>query len=117
MTDFLISSLHACRLCAMTWVSAKDLPVHSAMLSIQLLFGMPLLRLPSTVPCNVTLVRPSILSRAHTISIFAALQLPGDLRTVLYDGFPHMLVSDSVFVGDAKYLWEASKLWRLDYPL
>ena len=29
---------------------------------------------------------------------------------MLYDGFPHMLVSDSVFVGDAKYLSEASIL-------
>ena len=37
----------------------KDLPVHSAMLSIQLFFGLPLLRLPSTVPCNITSVRPS----------------------------------------------------------
>ena len=40
-------------------VSGKDLPVYSAMLSIQLFFGLPLLRLPSTVPCNITLVRPS----------------------------------------------------------
>ena len=29
---------------------------------------------------------------------------------MLYDGFPHMVVCDSVFVGDAKYLSEASKL-------
>ena len=29
---------------------------------------------------------------------------------VLYDGFPHLLGSDPVFVGDAKYLSEASKL-------
>ena len=33
----------------------------SAMLSIQLFFGLPLLRLPSTVPCNITLVRLSYL--------------------------------------------------------
>ena len=60
MTDFLVSSLHSCRLCAMAWVSAKDLLVHSAMLSIQLFFGLPLLRLPSTAaPCSITLVRPS----------------------------------------------------------
>ena len=39
-------------LCAMAWVSAKDLPVHSAMLSIQLFLGLPLLRWPSTVPCS-----------------------------------------------------------------
>ena len=49
VTDFLISSVNSCRLCAMACVSAKDLPVHSAMLSVHLLFGMPLLRLPSTV--------------------------------------------------------------------
>ena len=59
MMDFLVSSLHSCRLCAMAWVSAKDLPVHSAMLSLQLFFGLPLLRLPSTVPCSITLDRPS----------------------------------------------------------
>ena len=29
---------------------------------------------------------------------------------MLCDGFPHMLVSDSVFVGDAKDLSEASEL-------
>ena len=45
---------------------------------------------------SLWLGRP-ILSRAHTISVFAVLQLQGDLRTVLYacDGFPHMLVSVS----------------------
>ena len=40
-------------------LSGKDLPVQSAMLSIQLFFGLPLLRLPSTVPCNINFVRPS----------------------------------------------------------
>ena len=35
MTDFFISSLNSCRLCAMACVSANDLPVHSAMLSAQ----------------------------------------------------------------------------------
>ena len=59
MMDFLVSSLHSCRLCAMAWISSKDVLVHSAMLSIQLFFGLPLLRLPSTVPCSTTLVRPS----------------------------------------------------------
>ena len=160
MMDFLVSSLHSCRLYAMAWVSATGSPVHSAMLSIQLFFGLPLLRLPSTVPYNplsrnavaieseakypfggnvyyvtmqitlpfpefsriernlhcdvlhirplppiespdsfwmtrsqrsrrrdkgisITLVRPPILSRAHTIHVFAALQLPGIFRTVL----------------------------------
>ena len=29
---------------------------------------------------------------------------------MLYDGFPNMLFSVSVFVGDVKYLSEASKL-------
>ena len=29
---------------------------------------------------------------------------------MLYDDFPHLLVSDSVFVGDAKDLSEASKV-------
>ena len=63
---------------------------------------------------SLWLCRP-ILSSAHTISVFDALQLPGDLRTViifmcLNDGFPHMLVSDSVFVGDAKDISETSKL-------
>ena len=53
-----------------------------------------------------------VLSRAHTVSVFAALQLSGDFRTVLYAlrWFPHMLVSDWIFVGDAKYLSEAYKL-------
>ena len=44
---------------AMARVSAKDLPVHSAMLSVHLFFGLPILRVPSTVPCSITLVRPS----------------------------------------------------------
>ena len=83
MMDFLISSLHSCRLCAMVCVSAKDVPVHSAMLSIHFFFGLlPFLRLfPYIV--SLSLGRP-ILSRAHTISVFAVLQLPGDLRTVVY---------------------------------
>ena len=38
---------------------SEGLSVHSAMLSLQLFFGLPLLRLPSTVPCSITLVRPS----------------------------------------------------------
>ena len=42
MMDFLISSLHACRLCAMACVSAKDLPVHYTMLSIHIFSGLPL---------------------------------------------------------------------------
>ena len=29
---------------------------------------------------------------------------------MLYDGFPHMFVSDSVFVGYAKYVSETYKL-------
>ena len=53
---------------------------------------------------SLWLGRP-ILSRAHTISVFAAFQLPADLR----DGFPHVLVSDPVSV-DTRDLSEASKL-------
>ena len=34
---------------------------------------------------------------------------------MLYDGFPHMLVSDSVFVGDSKHLSEASKLLAIGF--
>ena len=50
------------------------------------------------------------MSRAHIISVFAALHLPGEIGTVLYAlrWFPH--ISGSVFVGDAKCLSEASKL-------
>ena len=58
---------------------------------------------------SLWLGRP-ILSRAHTISILAALQLPGDLIDMLCDGFPHMLVSDSLLVSDAKDLSEAYEL-------
>ena len=42
----------SCWLCAMAWVSAKDVPVHSAMLSNQVFLDLPLLRLHSTVPCS-----------------------------------------------------------------
>ena len=38
---------------------AKDLPVHSAMLPVHLFFGLPLLLMPSTVTCSISLVRPS----------------------------------------------------------
>ena len=34
---------------------------------------------------------------------------------MLCDGFPHMLVSDSVFVGDAKDLSEASELLAIGF--
>ena len=35
------------------------MPVHSAILSAHLFSACPLLRLPPTVPCSITLVRPS----------------------------------------------------------
>ena len=34
---------------------------------------------------------------------------------MLNDGLPHVFVSDSVFVGDAKYLSEASKLLAIGF--
>ena len=101
MTDFLISSLHSCRLCAVACV-CKDLPVHSAMLSIHLFFGLHRLSFTSTVPCSITLVRSSasglvtwrcpchFSSRQFTVArrysyspTGVYLQLPGDIRTVL----------------------------------
>ena len=101
--------LHSCQLCAMAWVSAKDLPVHSAMLLVYTSssachFFDCLRMFPEVSPWLGRL----ILSRVHTISVFATLQLPGYLRTaiiMLYDGFPRMPVSNSVFVWDAKDLW------------
>ena len=71
------------RVC-MVCVSANDLPAHSANLSIHFFLGLPLLRLPSTVPCSITLVRPSDLVTCPYHFSFAVLQLPGDLRAVLY---------------------------------
>ena len=61
-------------------------PLCDRMLSLQLFFGLPLTFFDCLRPFPVVLLwigRP-ILSRAHTISVYAALQLPGDLRTVLY---------------------------------
>ncbi len=43
----------------MDCVSTKDLPFHSTMLSVHLLPGLPILRLPSFVPWSITLVSPS----------------------------------------------------------
>ena len=78
------------------------------MLSIQLFFGPPLLRLPSTVPYSITLVRPSDLVTCPCHFRFA--RRFSYFPIMFYDVFPRMLVSDTVFVGDAKYLSEASKL-------
>ena len=96
----------------MASVSAKDLPVHSAMLSIQLFFGLLLLRLPSTVPCSITLVRPSDLVTCPYHFSFRRFTVfrRSSYGPMIYDGFPHMLDTDSVFVGDAKDLSEGSKL-------
>ena len=89
-----------------------DLPVHSAMLSVHLSFGRTLLRLPSTVPCSITLVRPSD-SHVPIPFQFSPLYSCQEIfvrSCMLYGSFPHMLVSDSVFVGGGTNLSEASKL-------
>ena len=52
-------SLHTSQLCDMACVSANDLPVHSVMVSIHFFFDTPFIRLPLTVPCSFTLVRPA----------------------------------------------------------
>ena len=88
------------------------------MFSVHLFFCLPLPRLPSVVPCAVSLwLGCLILSGDHTILVFDALQLPAYQEIfiryyscMLCDGFPHMRVSDSVFVGDAKDFAEASQL-------
>ena len=106
----------------LAWVSAKDLPVHSAMLSIQLFFGLPLLRLPSTVPCNITLVRPSNLVTCPCPYHFRFCRFAVATRSS-YGPICFMMIfrtcslvtrslwgMPSIFVGYAKYLSEASKL-------
>ena len=60
--------------------------------AIQLLFGLPRLRLSSTVPCSITLVRPSDLVRCPYHFVVAALQFPGDLRTPYGHIFAIMVV-------------------------
>ena len=82
------------------------------MLSVHLLFGLLLLHLPSTVPSSITLVRPSDLVAHYHFSFrryTVARRSSYGPMCIMNDGFPHMLLSDSVFVGDAKDLSEASK--------
>ena len=70
----------------MAWVSAKDLSVHSTMLSAHFFLSLPLHRLSSMVPWSITLVRSASLvaySRL-TISLFISLQMPGYFRAVLW---------------------------------
>ena len=78
------------------------------------LFDIPLIRLPSTVPYSITLVRPSYLVTCpyhFSFPRFTVARRPqyGPI-IMLCDGFPHMLVSDSVFVGDVKDLSHACQL-------
>ena len=75
----IVDSIHSCRSFAMACASTKDLPVHSAMLSVHLFACLRLFPMVS-----LWLGHP-ILAHAHTILVFAALQLQGDLRMVLYD--------------------------------
>ena len=91
----------------MAYVPAKDLLVHTTMLSAHLFFGLSLLRLPSIVLCCITLVRPSDLV---TCPYHFSCQEIFVRSHLLYDGFPHMLASDSVFVSDVMDLSETSKL-------
>ena len=80
-------------------VKAKRM--HSAMLSIQLFFG-----LPSTVPCrSIILMRPSDLVTCPYHFSFRRFTVAWR-SSYGHDGFPHMLVSDSVVLVslDAKYL-------------
>ena len=85
MMDFLVSSLHSCRLCAIWPESQRRICrstlrcYHSSSFSACPFFDC--LRL---FPVVLLWIGRPILSRAHTISVYAALQLPGDLRTVLY---------------------------------
>ena len=79
----------------------------------------PLLRpapssLPSIAPRSITLVRPSNIltctyhfsSRRSTVA-----RRSSYCRIImLYEGLPRMLISDSVFAGDANDLSEASQL-------
>ena len=62
---------------------------------------IPLPRLPSTAPCSIILVIGHPIFSPFQFSPLY-IQLPGDLRTVLFmlcDGFPHMFViSDSLLV-------------------
>ena len=96
----------------MAGISAKDLRIYSAMLSIQLFFSLSLLTLPSTVPCSIIFVRPSDLVTCPYHFSFRRLTVArrSSHGPMIYDVFPHMLVSDSVFVGYAKDLSEASNL-------
>ena len=57
MVDFFVSSLLSCRLCAMSLrMICRSTP---RCCQIHFFLGLPLLRLPSTVPCSITLVRSS----------------------------------------------------------
>ena len=59
MADFFISSLHPCRKVSHSLCLCEVFPVHSTMLTVHLFSGLPLLRLPPTVSCSITLVSPS----------------------------------------------------------
>ena len=80
-----------------------------------LLFGRSLLRQHSTVPCSITLVRPSDLVtcpyhfgfRRFTVARRCSY---GHNLNMLYNGFPHVHVSDSIVIGDAKDVPEECKL-------
>ena len=128
MTNLAISSLHTYRLCAMSFVSAKGLPVHSKICPAHVLYCLPLLRLRSSVPRCINLVRASDLCRVvmpfqfnrfsvarrssygHIIIIktaIAAISIIIIYNLMLSDGFSHMIIGDSVIAWDAKDLAEA----------
>ena len=77
-------------------------------LSIHFFFGICTptpYSLALTVPCSFTLVRPSDLVRCRfSFCRFAVARRYSYGQYVLCDGFLHMLVSDTVFVGDSKEL-------------
>ena len=76
------------------------MPVH-------FFLGLPLLHLASTVPYSLTLVRPAdLVTGPYNISFrrFTVARRSSNGPIMFCYGFPHMLVSDSVFVGDAKDL-------------
>ena len=61
----------------MASVYANDLPVHSAMLSVQLFCGLPHPRLPSSVHCSITLVRPSGIGPLSLLHVLAGIPVEG----------------------------------------
>ena len=98
----------------MACVSANDLPVQSALMSVHLFFGLLLHCLPSIAPRSITLVRPSdvVMCPFHFSFRRSTLARISSYVPILMisDGFSHMPVSDSVFAGDAKDMSEASQL-------